>query len=164
MNGQKKPGEQLLSAYESAVRANRQLAVALQNQGLNEEAVRVAYRAQVLRRKTLWIRREPGRGLFSLLLALLTGYGYRMWRILLAYLLVISLCAVAYFIIGIYFSPHLTLLQAFLENITAFHGRVFYELFAPDTPQIWVTVFEAVAGLLIEGVFIAMLTQRFFGR
>jgi hypothetical protein len=40
----------------------------------------------------------------------------------------------------------------------------FYELFTPDTPQIWVTAFEAVAGLLIEGVFIAMLTQRFFGK
>ncbi len=87
-----------------------------------------------------------------------------MGRILVAYLLVVSVCAVAYFFIGIYHPPHLTLVQAFLESITAFHGRVFYELFTPDTPQIWVTAFEAIAGLVIESVFIAMLTQRFFGK
>jgi len=63
-----------------------------------------------------------------------------------------------------YYPPHLSLLQAFLESITAFHGRVFFELFTSDTPQIWVTATEAVLGLLIEGVFIAMLTQRFFGK
>lgn len=33
------------------MRANRQLAVALQAQGLNEEAARFAYRAHVLQRK-----------------------------------------------------------------------------------------------------------------
>jgi len=33
-----------------------------------------------------------------------------------------------------------------------------------QTPQIWVTAAEAVLGLLIEGVFIAMLTQKFFGK
>jgi Uncharacterized low-complexity proteins len=153
-----------LDAYERAVRANRQLSVALQNQGLNDTALHFAYRAQVLQRKVFWLRREVGRWLFSSLLALLAGYGYRMWRILAAYLLVVASCAVAYFVIGVYHSPHLTLLQALLESITAFHGRVFYELFTPDTPQIWVTAFEAIAGLIIESVFIAMLTQRFFGK
>jgi hypothetical protein len=87
-----------------------------------------------------------------------------MGRILAAYLIIVFTCAVAYFIIGMYHVPHLTLLQAFLESITAFHGRVFYELFSLNTPQIWVTAFEAVAGLVVEGVFIAMLTQRFFGK
>lgn len=87
-----------------------------------------------------------------------------MWRILAAYILIVSLCAVAYFILGMYYPPHLSLLQAFLESITAFHGRVFSELFASDTPQVWVTAFQAVAGLVIEGVFIAMLTIRFFGK
>lgn len=65
---------------------------------------------------------------------------------------------------GHYYAPHLPLQVAFLESITAFHGRVFSGLFAPNTPQIWVTAFEAIAGLVIEGVFIAMLTQRFFGK
>lgn len=58
----------------------------------------------------------------------------------------------------------ISFVQALLESITAFHGRVFLELFASNTPQIWITAFEAVVGLVIEGVFIAMLTQRFFGK
>lgn len=153
-----------LDEWQVAVRANRQLAVALQNQGLNEEAARFAHRAQVLQRKVLWKQRDAGKWLFSMLLALLAGYGYRIWHILAAYLVVVSVCAVAYFVLGLSFTPHLSLLQAYLESIIAFHGRVFAELFLPNTPQIWVTAFEAVAGLVIEGVFIAMLTQRFFGK
>ncbi len=155
---------QVLGEYETAVRANRQLAIALQNQGLNEDASLFAYRAQILQRKVLWKQRHFGKWAFSWLLALVAGYGYRMERILAAYLIIVSVCAVAYFAVGMYYTPHLSMLQAFLESITAFHGRVFYELFTPDTPQIWVTAFEAIAGLIIEGVFIAMLTQRFFGK
>ncbi len=153
-----------LDGYERAVRAYRQLAIALQNQGINEDAARFAYRAQILQRKVLWKQRNFWKWLGSALLALLAGYGYRMWRILAAYLIIVSICAGAYFIIGIYYAPHLSLLQAFLESITAFHGRVFYEAFTPDTPQIWVTAFEAIMGLVIEGVFIAMLAQKFFGK
>ena len=153
-----------ISEYETAVRANRQLAVALENQGLNEDAARFAFRAQVLQRKLVWMRHEFGRWSFSMMLALLTGYGYRMWRIIVAYALIVCACAVAYFILGLHYGPHLSLMQAFLESVTAFHGRVFLELFTSNTPQIWVTAFEAVAGLVIEGVFIAMLTQRFFGK
>ena len=159
-----KSKEQQWIDYETAVRANRQLAVALLNQGLNEDAARFAYHAQVLQRKVLWQQRSIGKWLFSLLLALLAGYGYRMGRILIAYLLLVSLCAVAYFLLGMYYTPHLSFVQALLESITAFHGRVFLELFASNTPQIWITAFEAVVGLVIEGVFIAMLTQRFFGK
>ena len=55
--------------------------------------------------------------------------------------------------------------EAVLTSVTAFHGRVFSEPFLhPDEPQLWVTAFEAIAGLVIEGVFIAMLTQKFFGK
>ena len=41
-----------LRDYRRAARANRQLAIALQEQGLNEEAARFAYRAQVLQRRS----------------------------------------------------------------------------------------------------------------
>jgi len=53
------------SAYEKAARVNQQLAVALRNQGLSEEAIRFAYQAHVLQRELLrqrisrWQRR-PG--------------------------------------------------------------------------------------------------------
>ncbi len=88
-----------------------------------------------------------------------------MWRILAAYLFIVLLCAVAYFVLGLYYEPHLSFLEAVLTSITAFHGRVFSEPFLrPDEPQLWVTAFEAVTGLVIEDVFIAMLTQRFFGK
>ncbi len=150
--------------YQLAARANRRLAVVLQEQGLNEDAARFAYNAQVLQRTALRWEHKYGQWLFSVFLAALTGYGYRMWRILIVYGCIVSLCAVAYYILGLYYPPHLSLLLAFLESITAFHGRVFSELFNSYTPQVWVTAFEAIAGLIIEGVFIAMLTQRFFGK
>jgi uncharacterized protein YjbI with pentapeptide repeats len=150
--------------YRWAVRANRQLAVVLRDQGLNEEADRFAYRAQLLQRKVFRREHAFGRWLFSMFLALLSGYGYRIWRILAAYVVVVSVFALVYFVLGRYYPPHLPLHQAFLESITAFHGRVFFEQFNLDTPQIWFTSLEAIAGLIIEGVFIAMLIQRFFGK
>jgi hypothetical protein len=46
----------------------------------------------------------------------------------------------------------------------ACHVRVFTGQFQPGSPQLRVSALEAVAGLLIESVFIAMLTQGFFAR
>ncbi len=163
-NGNKKGKHIRLNEYRTAVRANRQLAVVLQAQGLNEEADRFAYRAQLLQRKVYWHQQHLGRWLFSILLALLSGYGYRIWRILAAYIVVVSLFAIIFFVSGLHYQPQLSLPQAFLVSITAFHGRVFFEQFSLNAPQIWFTAFEAVAGLIIEGVFIAMLIQRFFNK
>lgn len=163
--GALKSKEKRMTEFQEAVCANRQLAVALRSQGLDEEAARFAYRAQMLQRKVFWMQREIGRWLFSLMLALLAGYGYRMWRILVAYLFIVLLCAVAYFVLGMYYEPHLSFLEAVLTSVTAFHGRVFSEPFLrPGEPQLWVTAFEAVTGLVIEGVFITMLAQKFFGK
>jgi len=164
-DGKKKDAATRLEEFETAVRANRQLANVLQAQALNEDAARFAYRAQILQRKVLWKQRDVGKWLFSMLLTLVAGYGYRMWRILVAYLCIVLLCALSYFILGMYYEPHVSLLDAVLTSITAFHGRVFSEPFLrPGEPQLWVTAFEAIAGLVIEGVFIAMLTQKFFGK
>src|SRR6266704_4932244 len=44
----------LLEDYHEAVRASRQLANAMRAQGMNEEAVPFAYRAQCLQRQVLW--------------------------------------------------------------------------------------------------------------
>src|SRR6266571_2167155 len=107
-NGKVKDRLTRLKEYEGAVRANRQLAIALQAQGMNEQAAGFAYRAQKLQRKVFWLQREFGRWLFSMLLALLSGYGYRIWRILAAYALVVSLFAVSYFVLGFHYPPHLT--------------------------------------------------------
>ncbi len=44
--------------HHAAVRANRQLANMLQAQGLNEDAARFAFRAQILQRKIFWKQRD----------------------------------------------------------------------------------------------------------
>jgi len=49
----KSKGKQL-EDYQAAVRANRQLANALRTQGMNEEAIPFAYRAQLLQKKVYW--------------------------------------------------------------------------------------------------------------
>lgn len=58
----------------------------------------------------------------------------------------------------------LTGMEAVVLSITAFHGRVFSFPFQLGSPQGVVTAVEAITGLLFEGIFIAMLTRRFFGR
>ena len=169
-DGSAKAEPDRLREYQLAVRANRQLAVALQDQGLNEEAAHYAYRAQALQRQVLgrqarrgeW--RKAGPWLFSWMLNLLGGYGYRMSRILAAYAVVILAFAVAYLVIGASSSPHLSVPDALLASLTAFHGRVFSSQFQADSPQAWTSALEAIAGLVVEGVFIAMLAQRFFGK
>jgi uncharacterized protein YjbI with pentapeptide repeats len=165
-DGKVKDRETRRREFEEAVRANRQLVVVLQAQGLNEDAARFAYRAQVLQRKTLALqgKRKLGAYLFSLLLALLTGYGYRMGRILIAYVLLVSLFASLYYGFGLSYPPHMGWLEAYTLSITAFHGRVFSSPFLPGSPQSIVTACEAIIGFAFEGIFIAMLTQRFFGR
>jgi hypothetical protein len=88
-----------------------------------------------------------------------------MSPILVAYLLVVLVCTRIYFVLSTYCENHLSSLCTVLTSITAFHRRAFSEPFLhPGAPQLWVTAFEAVMGLVIEGVFIAMLTQKFFGK
>jgi hypothetical protein len=170
--GRRLTHDERLLRYHEAVRANAQLALALTLNGLNEVATPYAYRARVLRRKELlrqivW-RAQVSRGgayLLSALLGLLTGYGYRVGRIVVAYLIIVTAFAVALFTLGHSPGQHpLAAQDAFLVSLTAFHGRVFSGQFAPNSAQSWITAGEAIVGLVIESVFIAMLTQRFFGR
>ena len=154
-----------LAAYQGAVRANRQLAVALQAQGLNEEAARFAYRAQKLQRAVLRQQRKVGRFLFSGFLDLLAGYGYKPWRSFVAYLLVITCFATAYYIIGRFVGPPLSPISAWVFSMTSFHGRGFFPGgIALDDPLTILAALEAFVGLLIEVTFIATLTQRLFGK
>src|SRR5947209_15094572 len=117
-------GEEL-DKYKDAVRANRQLSVVLQTQGLNEDAARFAYRAQVLQKKVLRLQllqpgkrlRQRGQALAAMLLSwflfLLAGYGYRPGRSFLAYLIVITGFATAYYLLGHIEGPSLSPLGAF---------------------------------------------------
>src|SRR6266566_1650462 len=151
--------------YYEPARAYRQLTVVLRNQGLNEQADHFAYRAQLMQRKVFWCERKIGRYLGSLFLDLLAGYGYRPWRSFVAYLVVITAFATAYFIIGHTVGPVLSPLGSFVFSMTSFHGRGFFpggiEL---DDPLTVLAALEAFVGLLIEVTFIATLTQRLFSK
>jgi uncharacterized protein YjbI with pentapeptide repeats len=153
-------------AFVDAARAYRQLATVLRTQGITDEADRFAYRAQLCQRQVLRRQRRYGPCLFSWLLAALAGYGYRLERILIAYVLIISVFAAVYFTIGVPGGfPHDTvpLVDAFQVSITAIHGRVFFEQLKLGSAVTWVAAAESIIGIVIEGVFTAMLVQRFFG-
>jgi uncharacterized protein YjbI with pentapeptide repeats len=152
--------------FKSAMRANQQVALALQAQGMTDDAGRFFYRSRVLQRQLLALygSRRAAPYLVSLLLAALTGYGYRMGRMVVAYVALIAFFAAFYFGFGQTNSSHLGLGEATLLSIMAFHGRVFSAPFSPNSPQSVVTAVEAITGFLFEGLFIAMLAQRVFGR
>ncbi len=178
--------ENRIYEYKAAVRAYRQLSVVLQGQGLNEDASRFAYRAQVMQKGVYLLQvfqfdtslrqgaRALGSWLFSWFLFLLAGYGYKPLRSFLAYLLVITGFATAYYLLGLHdlVGPHhlpgphyLSWYEAIVVSMTAFHGRGFFTgTFSPGDPQAMVAAFEAFLGLLIEVTFIATLTQRLFSR
>jgi uncharacterized protein YjbI with pentapeptide repeats len=156
--------KECLKDYRKAVRANRQLAAVLKAEGLNEEASRFAYRAQILQREVYWYQKDWKRYLFSLFLSLLTGYGYKPWRSFLSYILVISAFAIAYYLIGQTSGPSVSWVGSFVFSVTSFHGRGFFPGgIALDDPLTVIAAIEAFVGLLIEVTFIATLTQRLFG-
>jgi uncharacterized protein YjbI with pentapeptide repeats len=163
--GKSKTSASRLEEYEAAVRANRQLAVALRAQGLDEEAARFAYRAQLLQRIVLRRQGKFGSYLLSLVLDLLAGYGYRPGRSLMAYLLVIFAFMGLYLLIAHGAATHLSWDEALVLSVSSFHGRGFFlQNAALGDSFVRLAAAEAVLGLLIEISFIATFTQRFFGR
>lgn len=113
----------------------------MRGQGISEAADRFTYRALIMQRKALgWRIRggefsKLGAWLFSGFLAVLTGYGFRMGRILVVYALLISGFASMYHVLGNRYPPALPWNDAFVLSITAFHGRVFSSPFLLGSPQ-----------------------------
>jgi Pentapeptide repeats (8 copies) len=193
-DGRKKSEGQRLKEYQRAVRAYRQLAVNLRNQGMNENADYFAYRAQVLQRTVFRLRTVFGfhigrkkrfviiedlyqpritfgrrvsalfSWIFSWLLYLLAGYGYRPKRSLLWYLIIISCFTFAYSRLGGLPLPP----DSLVFSLMSFHGRGFFPSLSSETnlhnPIVGLAAIEAVVGLFIEISFIATFTQRFFGK
>jgi hypothetical protein len=165
-DGEVKNKGEWLYDYQMAVQAYRQLSIALQAQGLNEEAAHFAYRAQVLQRIVSWHQRKLGQYLFSLFLSLLAGYGYKLWRSFAAYVLVIIGFAVVYYLFGSMIRISLSPVEAIVFSMTSFHGRGFSpgENIGLNNPLTILAAIEALVGLIIEVTLIATLTQRFFRR
>ena len=154
-----------LDTFRAAVRANRQLATALRDQGMNEEADQFAYRAQVLQRQVFRLQRKRGRAALSAFLDLLAGYGYRPGRSLVAYLIAILGFAVGYYFIGQAVGPAFQPDGALVFSMTSFHGRGFFPGgISIEDPITKLAALEAFVGLIIEISFIATFTQRFFGK
>ncbi|HCI82682.1 MAG TPA: hypothetical protein DHW02_23655, partial [Ktedonobacter sp.] len=114
--------------FQAAIRANRQLANTMRSQGMNDEAIPFAYRAQILQRALLWhtllwgtdrfAASEKASGiravlrtirfrlrtalsyLFSWFLDIIAGYGYKPERSLGIYLLIVSLFTLLYLFAG----------------------------------------------------------------
>jgi uncharacterized protein YjbI with pentapeptide repeats len=163
--GQRKSRQTRIGEFEAAVRANRLLATALRNQGLSTDADRFGYKAQVIERQVLRRQRQSIAFLGSWFLDLISGYGYRPIRSFITYALVVLAFAAAYFALGGANGQPLSWNEALVVSMTAFHGRGFFAaVFQPGDIQAAVAAVEAFIGLLIEIVFIATFTQRFFAR
>ncbi|HEV2238193.1 MAG TPA: pentapeptide repeat-containing protein [Ktedonobacterales bacterium] len=158
------PREASADKYESTVRAYRQMAAQLRAQGMNEVADRFSYRAQVVQRRVLRKRRQLGRWFGAWVLDAVSGHGYHPMRSVYTYVLVIASFAIGYFFLGGALGQALSWNEALVVSMTAFHGRGFFgSAFQPGDPQAAVAAVEALIGLLIEIIFIATFTQRFFG-
>jgi len=163
-----------LQVYRAAVRANRQLATALRDQGMNEEADQFAYRAQVLQRQVFWQQGKRGRAAFSWVLDRVAGHGYKPQRSLYTYLGVLFGFAALYFLVGngllafglpVSQFHDLPWYEAVILSVSSFHGRGFFQpLQSPGDPVAMIAAVEAVFGLFIEVSFIATFTQRYFGK
>jgi uncharacterized protein YjbI with pentapeptide repeats len=164
--GVKKKREERLEEYLTAVRANRQLAVVLGEQGLNEDAMRFAYQAQKLQRSVYFYRRRFASYWFSCVLDLLAGYGYKPLRCFIAYVCVIVGFATVYYLLGPGAHLPLTPLEAVVFSMTSFHGRGFSpgQNITLGNPLAVLAAAEAFVGLVIEVTFIASFTQRIFGK
>ena len=151
--------------YRAAVRANRQLAVTLQGQGLNEEADHFAYHAHLLQRVVWRLQRKPLKFVLSWFLYLLAGYGYKLIRSVLAYLVIIFGFMGLYLLNAHFIAPHLTWDEALVLSVSSFHGRGFFtqNVTLGDT-YARLAAIEAVVGLFIEISFIATFTLGFFGK
>ena len=151
----------------------RQVATVLRDQGLDEDADRLAYRAKVLQRHVLLRQLHWGRTFGSWLLDLISGYGYKPLRSIVTYLVVIASFAAAYFALTNFtltpflpsHSSPLAWYEAIVLSISSFHGRgLFPSGLSLGDPVAILAAFEAIIGLLIEITFIATFTQRFFAR
>ncbi len=156
--------------WKAAVRAYRLLSTALRDQGMNEEADRFTYRARVCQQQVFRYQHKFGRAFWDRFLDISAGYGFRPERTIVAYLSIISVFAVLFWAVSIFWhtvpaTQPLSWYEAIFLSFSSFHGRGFFPSgITTGDPLAGVAVCEAVFGLFIEASFIATFTQRYFGR
>jgi uncharacterized protein YjbI with pentapeptide repeats len=166
-NGRKKSPEERIAEYDEAIRANRQLVIALLDEGLDEIAVRFSLYINELEEVSLWRQRDFGKlaasSFLNRLADLLAGYGYKPLRSILSYLTVVIAFALAYQVLGPSEGYNFSFSGWLVLSITSFHGRGLFP--APLELQNAITQLqaaEAVIGLFVEVTLIAIYTRRFF--
>jgi hypothetical protein len=85
-----------------------------------------------------------------------------------AYLVTLLMFALIYWRLGVHSHAGESPLQAFwdslLVSLSAIQGRTVFEQLGAWSTAAWVAAGESVFGILLEGIFVAMLIQRFFAR
>ncbi len=179
-------GETPIGAFQNAIRANRGLALAFQQQGMTIEAAELFYRVRDLQRIVYRLQRSHLEWLLACGLRVISGYGYRLSRSVMGYFGTLFVFWALYFVHSIMTNATtfhamighhgirvitetkqatiwLTWHQAAIMSITSFHGRGLFP--SEIATSLWHGAFasvEAVIGLVVEATFIATLTQRFF--
>jgi uncharacterized protein YjbI with pentapeptide repeats len=161
-----KNGARRIQEYEVAVRANRQLALVLRAQGINEHANRFAYRAQVVERDLLWMQKRYFTCAFSWFLFAATGYGQKLYRIAVTYAAIVAFFAILYFLRDLPRSLDRAGAgagNALIRSLTAFHSLEvgISALAHPWGPTWGVLEFaEGLLGLIVAATLVGMLVQR----
>ncbi len=158
-----------IDQVREAVKAYYQLSVELHTQGQDPEAGQFEFRAQLLQRRILRLKGilglRIGAYLISLLIDLLTGYGYKLERSILAYVILNAFFSGAYLYLGMIDNIHINLLEAISLSISSFHGRgIAQQSINLHDSELAVSSIEAVVGFLIEISFIVTYTKRLFRR
>jgi uncharacterized protein YjbI with pentapeptide repeats len=164
-----KTRKERVQAYPDAARAYHGLVVALEAQGLVEQARYFRKRERTLERQRL--RTSPrtwfGYGFYSLL-NLISGQGEEPGRIFIAYAIIISLFTGIYWAVSHQFHTSARPLQwyeALVLSLSSFHGRGFFpSQIGLGDPLAMIAAVEAVVGLFIELILIATFTNRFLNK
>lgn len=151
--------------YSEAAQTYRQLSIALRSQGMNDQARRFTYRAEVARfwslLHSLTQPKQWAPFVFSLLLGSISGWGYRLYRSAILYVTTILIFADLYRATSRY---QYNWREAVVLSIIAFHGRAFSpnDNYGLGTTFSAVAAAEAFVGLFIEAIVIATFTRRLF--
>ncbi|GCE23293.1 pentapeptide repeat-containing protein [Dictyobacter kobayashii] len=171
-----RPGQ---SRVRKAVRTYRQLAAVLRSQGLYEEAGRFSYRALVLQRVVFRLQARQRQVRFdvrlqcwgawfgSWFLDLLAGYGYRLGRSILFYLVCIIFFALLYLLPALPLAAihPATWLDALLTSLSSFHGRTLFSVHLPAGHLFaFISALETILGFFYTIILVALLTRRLLHR
>lgn len=162
-DGKMKEQVRRLNEYEVAIRANRQLVVALTEQGLTDTAAYFNYRMHVLQLNVLMQQRQIDKFATSFFLYLLTGYGYKPFRLFFAYIYMVLVFALAYIFLGTLYSPHLSLIDALILSATVFtqHSSPVSQLFSLTDPLYILGNFEVIVSLVISFILANTFAKRY---